>query len=291
MTQLTGKERLSTLVKKWPQINKVMTELAIENCLSESIENAAKKNGIPIMIALNSIAQSIGAEVIWKQEKQANLKEVKKILGFYSGKGGVGKTTCAVGFALKAAKMGYKVGLMDLDIDCPNVLKLMGAKGRHHASDKGLIEPLQVEGVKVISMAAIVENETEPVLWRGPILAKAVQQLLNESYWGKLDVLVIDFPPGTSDIPLTAMHQLQKLQMVMVTTPQELSILDTQKSIAMCRSMNVPVIGVIENMTGELFGQRGSKNFDLKFYSSIAMSNNSLNEGSNAFEKLAKIAL
>ncbi len=169
-----------------------------------------------------------------------------------SGKGGVGKSTVATGLALSLAQQGLKVGLLDIDITGPNVPKMMGLSGRRLNVEAGRIHPAQGHlGVKVISMAFLLEDEDTPVVWRGPIKLGAIQQFIGDVEWGQLDYLIIDFPPGTSDEPLTVAQNLPDIDgMVIVTTPQDVALLDSRKSITFANSLKVDVIGVIENMSG-----------------------------------------
>ena len=169
-----------------------------------------------------------------------------------SGKGGVGKSTVATGLALSLAEQGLSVGLLDIDITGPNVPKMMGLDGQRLEVEDGRIHPnLGHSGVKVISMAFLLADEDTPVVWRGPIKLGAIQQFLADVEWGVLDHLIIDFPPGTSDEPLTVAQTLPDIDgIVIVTTPQEVALLDSRKSISFARSLNVPVLGVVENMSG-----------------------------------------
>ncbi|MCH1591547.1 MAG: Mrp/NBP35 family ATP-binding protein [Candidatus Thalassarchaeaceae archaeon] len=169
-----------------------------------------------------------------------------------SGKGGVGKTTVATGIALSLARMGKKVGLMDIDITGPNVPKMLGIEGTElHIEDGQIFPAIGPHGIKVISMAFLIEDPDKPVIWRGPIKLGAIQQFIGDVAWGELDTLVIDFPPGTGDEPLTVSQTLPNLDgVVIVTTPQEVALLDSRKSINFAKTISVPVLGVVENMSG-----------------------------------------
>ena len=169
-----------------------------------------------------------------------------------SGKGGVGKTTVATGIALSLARMGKKVGLMDIDITGPNVPKMLGIEGTElHIEDGQIFPAIGPHGIKVISMAFLIEDPDKPVIWRGPIKLGAIQQFIGDVAWGELDALVIDFPPGTGDEPLTVSQTLPNLDgVVIVTTPQEVALLDSRKSINFAKTISVPVLGVVENMSG-----------------------------------------
>lgn len=199
-----------------------------------------------------------------KMQMEEMGKLIKHKIMVLSGKGGVGKTTVSTGLALSLAKNGAKVGLLDIDITGPNVPKMMGLDGHRLHVEGGRIFPAEGHhGVKVISMAFLLEDDDTPVVWRGPIKLGAIQQFLGDVEWGRLDYLIIDFPPGTSDEPLTVAQSLPDIDgMVIVTTPQDVALLDSRKSIGFASSLKVPVIGVVENMSGYTIhgsGQAGQK--------------------------------
>ena len=192
----------------------------------------------------------------WEQKRSIadSLKRIKTKIGVYSGKGGVGKTTVAVNLAVALAQEGARVGILDVDIDCPNVVRAMKvAEPPVVGEDKKLIPPERF-GVYVMSMAFFQENEQEAIIWRGPMIHNAINQLLQSTEWGDLDYLVIDLPPGTSDSPLTVMQSLTMDGFIVVTTPQELAKIDAMRSINMIRKLNVSVLGVVENFSGDMFG-------------------------------------
>jgi len=169
-----------------------------------------------------------------------------------SGKGGVGKSTVATGLALSLARQGKKVGLMDIDITGPNVPKMLGLEDADLNVEDGQIFPaIGPHGLKVISMAFLLDGPDTPVIWRGPIKLGAIQQFIGDVAWGDLDALVIDFPPGTGDEPLTVSQSMPGIDgVVIVTTPQEVALLDSRKSINFAKTISLPVLGVIENMRG-----------------------------------------
>lgn len=169
-----------------------------------------------------------------------------------SGKGGVGKSTVATGIALSLARQGKKVGILDIDITGPNIPKMMGIEDLElHVEDSQIHPADGPSGVKVMSMAFLLEDPDKPVIWRGPIKLGAIQQFIGDVAWGKLDALVIDFPPGTSDEPLTVAQSLPNIDgMVIVTTPQDVALLDSRKSINFSKTVKIPVLGVVENMSG-----------------------------------------
>ena len=196
----------------------------------------------------------------WQQKRQIGerLDKIKTKIGVYSGKGGVGKTTVAVNLAVTLAQEGAQVGLLDVDIDCPNAANVLAATGRPDYVD-GQIIPAEEWGVKVVSMAFFQENQEEAIIWRGPMIHNAINQFLQTTDWDELDYLVVDLPPGTSDSPLTVMQSLPMDGFVVVSTPQDLAILDAKRCINMIRKLNLNVLGVVENYTGEIFGQGGGQ--------------------------------
>jgi ATP-binding protein involved in chromosome partitioning len=198
-------------------------------------------------------------QAIQQQERiKQRLSSVKTKVAVYSGKGGVGKTTVTVNLACVLALHGKRVGILDADIDCPNVARMMKATNTLGMEEDSII-PAEAHGVKVVSMALIQPGEDEAIVWRGPLIHKAITELLEATDWGELDYLLVDFPPGTSDAPLTIMQNLPLDGFVVVTTPQELARLDAKRSISMIRKLNVGILGVVENFTGEIFGSGAGK--------------------------------
>jgi ATP-binding protein involved in chromosome partitioning len=198
------------------------------------------------------------------------LPGVKNIVAVASGKGGVGKTTVSVNLAVALARAGASVGLLDADITGPNVPIMIGAQGQPVASPAGKIMPLQAQGVEVVSIQFFL-TEGQPVVWRGPLVGGAIQQFLRDVDWGELDYLIVDLPPGTSDAQLTLAQSVPLTGAVLVTTPQQVSLADVARAMAMFQKVNVPILGLIENMAGfvcshcgqvtDLFGRGGGERF------------------------------
>lgn len=190
----------------------------------------------------------------------------KNVVAVGSGKGGVGKSTIAASLAFGLNSFGCKVGLMDADVYGPSIPHMVGAQGRPAAIEvQGpngqtvqRIEPVEADGVKVISMGYFVEPD-RAVIWRGPLLHRAITQFLAETDWGDLDYLIIDLPPGTGDVSLTLSQLLGLAGAVVVCTPQQVALLDAVKAISMFRQVKIPILGIVENMTGEIFGRGGAK--------------------------------
>ncbi|WP_293576854.1 Mrp/NBP35 family ATP-binding protein [Phaeobacter sp.] len=191
---------------------------------------------------------------------------VQRILAVGSGKGGVGKSTVSANLAVALAKQGRKVGLLDADIYGPSQPRMMGASGRPASPDGKIIEPLHAHGVTLMSIGFMVE-EDKAVVWRGPMLMGALQQMLGQVNWGELDVLIVDLPPGTGDVQLTLCTKSELTGAIVVSTPQDVALLDARKALDMFATLKTPVLGLIENMSffvcpdcgGEhqIFGQGG----------------------------------
>jgi ATP-binding protein involved in chromosome partitioning len=178
----------------------------------------------------------------------AGVKDVKAIIAVASGKGGVGKSTTAVNLALGLQANGLKVGLLDADIYGPSMPRLLRITGRPQAVGGRVLKPMDGYGLKVMSMGFLVDEET-PMIWRGPMVISALTQMLNEVEWGGLDVLVVDMPPGTGDAQLTMAQQVPLAGAIIVSTPQDLALIDARKGLNMFRRTEVPVLGIVENMS------------------------------------------
>ena len=185
-------------------------------------------------------------------EEQAPAKPgvpgIKHIVAVASGKGGVGKSTTTANLALAMAALGKRVGVLDADIYGPSVPRLFNVSGRPEALSGRMLKPMEGYGIKVMSMGFMVEEET-PMIWRGPMVISALTQMLREVAWGELDVLVVDMPPGTGDAQLTMAQQVPLAGAVIVSTPQDLALIDARKGLNMFKRVDVPVLGIIENMS------------------------------------------
>ena len=181
-----------------------------------------------------------------------NMAGVKKKFMIFSGKGGVGKTTTAVNLAYSIMSKGYKVGLLDIDIHGPDVIKIMGLEKEKLTGNGNKIEPIKAfSGMKVMSTASMLESEDTPIIWRGPLKMKLIKQFLSDVNWGDLDYMIIDSPPGTGDEPLSIAQLLPDLTgAIVITTPQNIATLDAKKSIRFAQQLKLGHIGVIENMSG-----------------------------------------
>jgi len=175
--------------------------------------------------------------------------DVKKVIAVASGKGGVGKSFVTTMLAVSAAKQGLKVGILDADITGPSIPKAFGLSGGTYQSEQGIEPVMSNTGIKVMSLNMLVEDPSDPVVWRGPVIAGAVKQFWSEVHWGELDVMFVDMPPGTGDVPLTVFQSLPVAGVVVVSTPQELVEMIVSKSVKMCGMMKKPVLGIVENMS------------------------------------------
>ncbi len=185
------------------------------------------------------------------------LPGIRNVIAVASGKGGVGKSTTAVNLALALALDGARVGLLDADIYGPSQPRMMGLQGQRPVSQDGKrLQPLEAHGVKVMSIGFLIEEE-QPMVWRGPMVTQALQQLLNDTDWGQLDYLIVDMPPGTGDIQLTLSQRVPVSGAVVVTTPQDIALLDARKGLRMFQKVNVPVLGIVENMSAHVCSNCG----------------------------------
>ncbi|MBN2426353.1 MAG: Mrp/NBP35 family ATP-binding protein [Calditrichaceae bacterium] len=197
------------------------------------------------------------------------MDSIKNRIVVFSGKGGVGKTTVSVNLAYALVKKHLKVGLLDADITGPNVPKMTGANSPYMVEENSsLIKPNVKDGLSIISIESMVPKDT-PVIWRGPLRSNAIRQFLGDVIWGELDFLLADLPPGTGDEVLTSVQSMKPNMAIVVTTPQEVSLIDCRRAVNMAKKMNIPIIGVVENMAGlvcpycekiiEVFGSGGGE--------------------------------
>ncbi len=246
-------------------------ELTTPACpLKDQIESEVRAALAPVGVA--GVAITWGATVRRAAPRTAEqlVPGVKNIIAVASGKGGVGKSTVSVNLAVALARAGAAVGLLDADITGPNIPMMLGIEGQPVSSPNNKIVPLERHGVKAISIQFFVP-EGQPIVWRGPLIGGAISQFLRDVEWGELDYLVVDLPPGTSDAQLTLAQAVPISGTVLVTTPQDVSLSDVTKALAMLRRLNVPIIGIVENMSGfacphcgdvtEIFGSGGGERF------------------------------
>ncbi|MFC1798716.1 P-loop NTPase [Thermodesulfobacteriota bacterium] len=201
---------------------------------------------------------------------KASLGKIKNKIMVMSGKGGVGKTSVSVNIAIALANKGYKVGLMDVDIHGPDIPRVLGLEGLLDVNSNQKLAPMAYsKNLSAVSIESLIINKDDAIIWRGPMKYQAIQQFIGDVEWGELDYLIIDAPPGTGDEPLTVAQMVNDARAIIVTTPQEVSLADVRKSISFCKTVNMEIAGLVENMSGytcphcgepvDLFGSGGGK--------------------------------
>ena len=240
-------------------------------------ENTAKTAELKQVLAAALPDKKIS--IVFVEDKNANLgtnaiekwqlPTVKKIIGVASGKGGVGKSTTAVNLALALAQMGKKVALVDADIYGPSIPTMLGYEGQPLLSDDGqTFNPFETYNIKSISIGSLISRDT-PIIWRGVKISSALEQLMTQTNWGEIDIMVIDMPPGTGDIQITLSQRVNMDGVVIVSTPQEIALIDAIKGVNMFKKTGTPILGIIENMSyficpccgarSDIFGHEGAK--------------------------------
>jgi len=250
--------------------------------MKEAVERAVK--AIP---GVSAVEVEVSADVRAAKDPMEGRRPVpgvKNILAVASGKGGVGKSTMSVNIAVSLAKAGARVGLLDADIYGPSIPTLLSLKDHKLTGEDGMILPAESGGMQVVSIGFMIEDDS-PVIWRGPMLMKALEQFLHGTKWGELDYLVIDLPPGTGDVQLSLVQMTPVAGAVIVTTPQDLALIDVKKAVRMFEKVGVPILGVIENMSyflcphckgrSEIFGHGGAeetcRRMGLKFLGEVPL--------------------
>ena len=240
-------------------------------------EDAAKTAELKQVLAAALPDKKIS--IVFVEDKNANLgtnaiekwqlPTVKKIIGVASGKGGVGKSTTAVNLALALAQMGKKVALVDADIYGPSIPTMLGYEGQPLLSDDGkTFNPFETYNIKSISIGSLISRDT-PIIWRGVKISSALEQLMTQTNWGEIDIMVIDMPPGTGDIQITLSQRVEMDGVVIVSTPQDIALIDAIKGVNMFKKTGTPIFGIIENMSyficpccgarSDIFGHEGAK--------------------------------
>ena len=252
------RERAERAVRTLPGVQSVMVALTAERAAG----------GAPRPHAPSQRPRAGGAPGGHAASSPAGIPGIAAIIAVASGKGGVGKSTTAVNLALALRELGLKVGILDADIYGPSMPKLLGIRERPQSAGGNRLRPIERYGMQVMSIGFLIEEET-PMIWRGPMVMSALTQMLREVEWGTLDVLVVDMPPGTGDAQLTMAQQVPLKGAVIVSTPQDLALIDARRGIGMFRRVNVPVLGIVENMStfvcphcgarSDIFGHGGAR--------------------------------
>jgi ATP-binding protein involved in chromosome partitioning len=253
--------------------------------LKKQIEDSARE-AVEAIEGVGTVIIDMGAEVPKAKglPDKKSIPGIKNIIAVASGKGGVGKSTVAVNLALSLAKAGAAVGILDADVFGPSVPMMMGVHEQPGTTEDEKIIPIKSNGIEIMSVGFMLDEET-PLIWRGPLVMQLVKQFLTGVAWGELDYLVVDLPPGTGDVQLTLVQTVPVTGVVIVTTPQDIALLDARRAIKMFGEVNVPVIGIVENMSyfvcphcnekTEIFshggGERTSKRYDVPLLGSIPL--------------------
>jgi ATP-binding protein involved in chromosome partitioning len=256
------RERAEAVVRALPGVTSVMVALTAERAGGQRSEAAGGRAPQPQQRPQRPGPGGAAAP------QPAGIPGVESIIAVASGKGGVGKSTTAVNLALGLRDLGLKVGILDADIYGPSMPKLLAIREKPQTVGGTRLKPIERHGMPVMSIGFLIEEET-PMIWRGPMVMSALTQMLREVEWGKLDVMVVDMPPGTGDAQLTMAQQVPLKGAVIVSTPQDLALIDARRGIAMFRRVNVPVLGIVENMSmficphcgtrSDIFGHGGAR--------------------------------
>jgi Mrp family chromosome partitioning ATPase len=234
---------ITKALKAFPGVNNVIVDM--QSMSREELNSLSSR-----LQSLRQTQKSVGrAPGLSSGIDRLDKKGIQNIIAVVSGKGGVGKSYVSAMLAIELRRMGYSVGLLDADITGPSIAKIFGLSGKPLADELGVIPGESKLGIKVISMNMLLDKPDMPVIWRGPIINGVIRQLFSDVNWGDLHYMIVDLPPGTGDAPLTVFQSLPVDAIVLVTTPQDLSMLIVQKAINMARQMNVPIAGIVENMS------------------------------------------
>ena len=260
----------ATAVKMWEPVRKAAEDAvrAIPGVQSALVALTAERSAGPAARAPQSAAQAAPRAAHPADKVQPGIPGVDAVIAVASGKGGVGKSTTAVNLALGLRDLGLKVGMLDADIYGPSLPKLLAIKEKPQTIGGTRLKPIDRYGLTVMSIGFLIDEDT-PMIWRGPMVMSAITQMLREVEWGKLDVMVVDMPPGTGDAQLTMAQQVPLKGAVIVSTPQDLALIDARRGVAMFKRVNVPVLGVVENMSyflcpscgtrSDIFGHGGAR--------------------------------
>ncbi len=258
----TGKDFITSKSAKNIQItgNHVSVDIVL-GYPAKSVMNDVKtlvENHLKSLDGVDNVAVNIGSRIVAHKAQQGVtlLPNVKNIIAVASGKGGVGKSTTSVNLALALAAEGATVGLLDADIYGPSQPQMLGISGRPESSDGKSMDPMLAHGIQAMSIGFLVDTDT-PMVWRGPMVTGALEQLLRDTKWRDLDYLIVDLPPGTGDIQLTLAQKIPVTGAIIVTTPQDIALLDARKGLKMFEKVGIPILGIVENMSTHICSNCG----------------------------------
>ena len=258
----TGKDFISSKSAKNIQING--NDISIDIVLGYPAKSvmgdvqALVSNALKSLPDVGNVTVNIGSRIVAHKAQQGVtlLPNVKNIIAVASGKGGVGKSTTSVNLALALAAEGATVGLLDADIYGPSQPQMLGISGRPESSDGKTMDPMLAHGIQAMSIGFLIDADT-PMVWRGPMVTGALEQLLRDTKWADLDYLIIDLPPGTGDIQLTMAQKIPVTGAIIVTTPQDIALLDARKGLKMFEKVGIPILGIVENMSTHICSNCG----------------------------------
>jgi len=234
------------------KVTVTLASTALDSVIQDLIMKMARKSILKV-----SGVKEVQIEFVEAPAKDLN--QISHTIAVMSGKGGVGKSLMASLLAIALNRKGYKVGILDADITGPSIPKMFGITSRPAGSETGIIPVVSKSGIEIISINLLLPNEDDAVIWRGPLIGRAIQQFWEEVLWGNLDYLIVDLPPGTADAPLTVMQSIPLSGLLVASTPQELAAMVVRKTVKMAQQMSIPVLGVIENMSYLLLPETGKK--------------------------------
>ena len=258
----TGKDFITSKSAKNIQIsgNNLSLDIILGYPAKSVMHNVQKlvETHLNALLGVENVTVSIGSRIVAHKAQQGLklLQNVKNIIAVASGKGGVGKSTTSVNLALALSAEGATVGLLDADIYGPSQPQMLGISGRPESSDGKSMEPMQAHGIQAMSIGFLVDIDT-PMVWRGPMVTGALEQLLRDTKWRDLDYLIVDLPPGTGDIQLTLAQKIPVTGAIIVTTPQDIALLDARKGLKMFEKVGIPILGIVENMSTHICSNCG----------------------------------
>jgi len=258
----TGKDFISNKSAKNIQINgnDVSLDIVLGYPAKSVMSNVQSlvSDALKALPNIGSVKVNIGSRIVAHKAQQGVtlLPNVKNIIAVASGKGGVGKSTTSVNLALALAAEGATVGILDADIYGPSQPQMLGISGRPESADGKTMDPMEAYGIQAMSIGFLIDADT-PMVWRGPMVTSALEQLLRETKWRDLDYLIIDLPPGTGDIQLTLAQKIPVTGAIIVTTPQDIALLDARKGLKMFEKVSIPILGVVENMSTHICSKCG----------------------------------